>query len=102
MHGDVDTCIYDNFSYPNYSLIRTPRHNLQTKGVRITEDALYVSHTFLDTTFMSNTASCLENFNAPHIHIKELWRSVTRPSTLVTVHPEIFTVIFISQVKEIT
>ena len=30
-----------NFSYPNYSLIQTPRHNLQTKWVRITEDALY-------------------------------------------------------------
>ena len=44
-NGDVDTCIYDNFSYPNYSLttcIRTPWHNLQTKGFRITEDALYI------------------------------------------------------------
>ena len=38
-NDDVDTG--DNFSYLNYSLIRTPRHNLQTKGVRITEDALY-------------------------------------------------------------
>ena len=31
--------------YQNYSLIQTPRHNLQTKGVRITEDALYILHT---------------------------------------------------------
>ena len=30
------------FSYPNNSLIRTPWHNLQTKGVRITEDTLYL------------------------------------------------------------
>ena len=36
-NGDVDICIY----YPNYSLIQTPQHNLQTEGVRITEYALY-------------------------------------------------------------
>ena len=32
-NGDVDTCILDNFSYPNYSLIRTTSKHVQTKGV---------------------------------------------------------------------
>ena len=42
-NGDDDACIKDNFSYPNYSLIQTPRHNLQTKGVWTNEDALYIA-----------------------------------------------------------
>ena len=41
-NGDVDTCIYNSFSYPNYSLIQTPWHNLQTIEVWITKDALYL------------------------------------------------------------
>ena len=40
-NGDIDTCIQDKFSYPTIHLSKHLWHNLQTKGVQITEDALY-------------------------------------------------------------
>ena len=37
-NGAVDTCLQNNFSYPNFSTIGTDLNNLLTRGVRITED----------------------------------------------------------------
>ena len=57
-NGDVDTCILDNFSYPNYSLIQTPWHNLQTKGVQITEDVQLDSSDNWLSGFGCNGVTC--------------------------------------------
>ena len=51
--GAVDACIWDDFSYSNYS--RYP-NSLQTKGVRINEDALYfVWNQFITLDFPSTS-----------------------------------------------